>query len=229
MSLIEVLRVVLLLVWLVSPPFLAALALLRWRRARTASLAKSRIVIVIGVAALANWILLLVLLIKAETPYGAIFQTSALTHALLLFACVAAVASLVSSSGRWLLFFANFLLITTWVVAAYAPAHWMGAWDDGKVTIDGQPTSASVFIAHPWDSEAEAIVFVHIPAASDYFLSFGEEKVRLAGKHEYLRLPGGVWCLPSLRDMAFVESLPPNQLNQFRIASPQGWVVSVQF
>ena len=105
----------------------------------------------------------------------------------------------------------------------------MRAWNYAEVTIDGQPTSASVFIAHPWDSEAEAIVLVHVPDASDYFLSFGEEKVRLAGKHEYVRLPGGVWCLRSLRDMAFVESLPPNRLNQFRIASPQGTVVSVQF
>ncbi len=229
MSLIEVVRVVLILVWLVSPPFFAVLALLRWRRARTASTAKSRIVIAIGVAALANWILLLVLFIEAQTPYGVIFQTSALTHTLLFFACVAAVASLVLSSCRWLLFLANFLLITIWIAAAYAPAHWMEGWDDGKVTIDGQPTSASVFIAHPWDSEADAIVLVHVPAASDYFLSFGDEKVRVAGKHEYVRLPGGVWCLRSLRDMAFVEALPPNRLNQFRIASPQGRVVSVQF
>ena len=229
MSLIDVFRVVLILVWLACPPLLAVLALLRWRRSRTGSLARNRIVIAIGVAVLANWTLLLMLFVKAQTPYGTIFQTSVLTHTLLLFACVAGVASLVLSRGRWLLFFANFLLMTVWIGVAYAPAHWMRAWNYGEVTIDGQPTSASVFIANPWDSEAEAIVLVHVPAASDYFLSFGEEKIRLAGKHECVRLPGGVWCLPSLRDMGFVESLPPNRLNQFRIASPQGRVVSVQF
>ncbi len=228
MSLIEVFRVVLIVVWLVSTPFLAVLALLRGRRSRT-GLAQNRIVVAIGVAALANWILLLALFFKAQTPYGIVFRTSALTHTLLLFACVASVASLGLSRGRWLLFFANGLLMTVWIGVAYAPAHWMRAWNYGEVTIDGQLTSASVFIAQPWDSEAEAIVLVQVPAASDYFLSFGEEKVRLARKHECVRLPGGVWCLPSLRDMAFVESLPPNRLNQFRIASPQGRVLSVQF
>jgi len=205
----------------------------RWRSyvgdARTGSLAKSRILITIGLVAVANWILFIVLFIKAQTPYGAIFQTSALTDTLLLFSCVAAVASLILSSGRWLLFSANVFLITIWIAVAYAPAYWMGAWDYGKVTVDGRPTSASVFIAHPWDSEAEAIVLVHVPAASDYFLSFGEEKLRLAQKHEYVRLPRGVWCFPSLRDMAFVDPLPPKRLNEFRIAPPKGGVVSVQF
>ena len=229
MSFIEVFRVVPIVVWLVSPPFLAVLALLRWRRSRTGSLARNGMVIATGVTVLASWTLLLVLFVKAQTPYGIIFQTSALTHTLLLFACVAAIASLVLSRGRWLLFFANFLLMTVWIGVAYAPAHWMKAWDFGEVTIDGQPTSASVFIANPSDSEAEAIVLVHVPAASDYFLSFGEEKVRIAGKHEYIRLPGGVWCLPSLRDMAFVEPLPSTRFNEFRIASPHGKVISVQF
>ena len=229
MTLTAGLRVVLALVWLISPPFLAVLAVLGWRRAQSRGLGRGRIALAIGVAAVAAWVLFIVLLIKAQTPYGMIFQTSALTHALLLFSCVAAVASLVSSNGRWPLFFANFMLITLWVTVAYAPAHWLGEWDYGQASIDGRPTSASVYIAHPWDSEADAIVLVHVPAASDYFLSFGEEKVRLAGKHEYVRLPGGVWCLASLRDMAFVQPLPSHQLNEFRIASPQGGVVSVQF
>jgi hypothetical protein len=134
-----------------------------------------------------------------------------------------------SRSARWQLSFSNFLLVTLWVGIAYAPAHWLRTWNYATVTVNGRPSPASAFIADPWNSEAEAIVLVRVPAASDYFLSFGEEKVRLAGKHEYIRLPGGVWCLPSLRDMTFVEPLPSTQMNEFRIASPQGSLVSVQF
>jgi hypothetical protein len=229
MSLLQALRVVLVVAWLVSPPFLVALAVLRWRRSRTGSVTKSSILVPVAVVVVANWALFILLFIKAQTPYGVVFQTSALTHTLLFLSCVGAVASLTIATGRWLLFSANIFLITVWIVVAYAPAHWMGEWDYGKVTVDGRPTSASLFIAHPSDSEAEAIVLVHIPTVSDYFLSFGEEKVRLAGKHEYIRLPGGVWCLPSLRDMAFVDPLPPQRLNEFRIASPQGRIVSVHF
>src|SRR5260370_16967319 len=204
MTLTEVLRAVLIVAWLVSPPFLVLLALLIWRRKRQAgSWVRTRVAIPIGFAAVANWILFIVLVLKAQSPYGAIFQTSALTHTVLLFSCFAGVASLVLSRARWPLLLANLLLITLWVTIAYAPSHWLREWDYGNVTIDGHPTPASVFIGHPWDSEAEAIVLVHVPAVSDYFLSFGEEKVRVAAKHEYIHLPGAVWTFPSLPDMYF--------------------------
>ncbi len=124
---------------------------------------------------------------------------------------------------------ANFLLITLWVAIGYAPSHWLRKWGYGNVTVDGHPATASAFIAHPWDSEADAIVLVHVPAASDYFLSFGEEKVRIAGKHDYIRFPWGAWSFASLQDMAFVEPLPSHQINEFRIASPQGAIISIQF
>lgn len=229
MTLSEGLRAALVVVWLASPPFLAFLAVLRGRRVQTDWLAKTRIAIPIAVATVTNWVLFVVLLVKAQTPYGVIFRTSALMHTLLLFSFTAAVISLAVSNARWPLFSANSLLITLWIVIAYAPSHWLREWDYGKVSIDGHPTRASFFIAHPWDSEADAVVLVHVPAAADYFLSFGEEKFRLAGTHDYVRIPGGVWCLPSLRDMIFAQPLASHQLNEFRIASPQGRVVSVQF
>src|SRR5258708_20484579 len=102
MTLTEVLRAVLIVAWLVSPPFLVLLALLIWRRKRQAgSWVRTRVAIPIGFAAVANWILFIVLFLKAQSPYGAIFQTSALTHTLLLFSCFAGVASLVLSRARW--------------------------------------------------------------------------------------------------------------------------------
>src|ERR1700677_3685547 len=182
MSLLQALRVVLVVAWLVSPPFLVALAVLRWRRSRTGSVTKSSILVPVAVVVVANWALFILLFIKAQTPYGVVFQTSALTHTLLFLSCVGAVASLTIATGRWLLFSANIFLITVWIVVAYAPAHWMGEWEYGKVTVDGRPTSASLFIAHPSDSEAEAIVLVHIPTVSDYFLSFGGGEGSSSGK-----------------------------------------------
>ena len=230
MTVSQGLRAALIVAWLVSPPFLVLLAVLLWRRARQAgSWTRTPVATAIGVAAVANWVLFVTLFIKALTPYGSIFETSALTHALLLLSCIAAIASLVLSKGRWPSFFANFLMITLWVAIAYAPSHWLSEWNYGNVTIDGHPTTASIFIAHPWDSEAEAIVLVHVPAVSDYFLSFGEEKVRVAAEHEYIRVPGGVWSFRSLREMVFTEPLPSQQINEFRIASPRGGVVSVRF
>jgi hypothetical protein len=222
-------RAALLLAWLLSPPLLLLLALRVWRRTRPAESWKTRLWIAIGSVVLTDWILFVVLLIKAQTPYGAIFQTSRLTDGLLFLSCFALVASVAAHPARWSLLLASALLITLWVTIAYAPAHWLRKVDYGTVKIDERPAPASVYFGNPTDSEAEAIVLVHVPAAEDYFLSFGEEKVRVAADHEYVRLPGGIWCFRSMRDMVFTEPLPFRHMNEFRIASPKGGVVSVQF
>ncbi|MGC2743968.1 MAG: hypothetical protein WA672_12320 [Candidatus Angelobacter sp.] len=185
--------------------------------------------IAIGLEVLANWICFLVLLSKAQTPYGEMFQTSYVTGGLLLLSCFALVASMAARTARRTLSLANALLITLWVVIAYAPAHWLKKADFGSVEVDERPVPAVIYIGNPTDMEAEAIALVHVPAASDYFLSFGEERIRLAGQSEYVRLPGGIWCLRSMRDLAFTEPLPFRHTNEFRIASPKGEVISVQF
>jgi len=182
----------------------------------------------IGLAAVANWIVFTILLVKSQTPYGIVFLTSLLTHGLLLLSFLAATVSLILKRGKLPLLSANLLLITLWVVIVYAPSHWLRDWNYGSVRIDGRLTPASVYIGNPTDSEADAIMLVHVPAADDYFLSLGEEKIRVATKREYVRLPGGVWCLRSLLEMKFEEPLPPKQMNEFRIASSKG-VIAVQF
>ncbi len=222
-------RATLLLAWLLSPPVLLLLALRDWRRTRPAESWKIRLWKAVGSAVLANWILFVFLLIKAQTPYGSIFQTSHLTDVLLFLSCFALVSSIAAYPARCSLLLANVLLITLWVTIAYTPAHWLKKADFGSVKIDERPASASVYIGNPTDSEAEAIVLVHLAAAEDYFLSLGEEKVRVAAEHEYVRPPGGIWCFRSMRDMVFTEPLPFRNINEFRIASPKGGVVSVQF
>jgi hypothetical protein len=51
----------------------------------------------------------------------------------------------------------------------------------------------SLYIEHPTDSEAEGGVLVRVPAAADYFLSFGEEKVRAAAEHAGAADLAGWW------------------------------------
>ena len=221
-------RATLLLAWLLSPPFLVLLALRSWRRARPESW-KNRLWIAIGSTVLTNWILFIVLLIQAQTPYGDIFQTSHFTDGLLFLSCITLVASIAAYPANWSLLLASLLLMTLWITIAYAPAHWMRRADFGSVKIDERPVPAAVYIGNPTDSEAEAKVLVHVPAAEIYFLSFGEEKVRMAAEHEYAGLPGGIWCFRSMRDMVFTEPLTFRHVNEFRIASPKGGVISVQF
>jgi len=226
---ITVLRVVLFFAWLLSPPLLAISAFGSSGGAEATRASRKRNSSLIGSVAIANWILFIFLLIRSLTPYGMIFQTSLLTDVLVLASCIGAVVSLVVSAKRWPLLLANLVLITLWVGMAYAPAHWLRKCNYGKASVDGAATPALAYIGYPTDSDADAVVLVQIPAADDYFLSFEEETVRMAAKNEYVSLPGGVWVFQSLRDMSFTKPLPPKRMNEFRIMSPQGKIISVQF
>lgn len=223
-------RITILIAWLLSPVIIVMVAFLRRQKRDHDSLEHSRLRRAHALAIAANWILFVRLLIESQTPYGMDVQTSLLTHGLLVLASAGAVISISVRPRRWSCLLGNVILITLWVGVAYAPAHWLRKWDYGTVKIDGRPTPASIYIGNPTDSEAEAVVLVHVPAtAADYFISFEDEKVRTASAREYVRMPGGIWTFRSMREMVFTDPLPSRQINEFRIASPKGDIVSVQF
>lgn len=218
------------LAWLFSPLILLVLAVSACIRKRASSnRARLSLAVPAIVVASASWAIFLSLLAKAQTPYGDIFQTSALTHSLLLLCVLGVPAAFFVPNCRWRLLLANLLLITLWVGVGYAPSHFLRRWDDGDVTINGRPTSASIFIAHPWDSEAESMVLVRTGVVPDFFLNFAAETVHVEPKHPYVRVPGGVWTLYSLREMKFEQPLASNRVNELRFNTRNGSVVSVQF
>ncbi|MGB6974763.1 MAG: hypothetical protein WBD67_08790 [Terracidiphilus sp.] len=215
-------RAVGIVVWLISPG--SFLLIEAWNQWRSKWNLRSRRTLVAAVAAL-NWIGFAVLLIRAQTPYGMIFQTSILTMALLVMACV----GLVLSAKHWRLLLANAALVSLWVLVAYGQAHWMVSHGTGDVRINGRPANARIYIAYPTDSENEAVVMAEIQGAGEYFLSFDTGDVSRATRYAVLPLPDGVWTVPSLRQLKWTAALHPLKDNQFRFAAPDGRVVEVQF
>ena len=94
--------------------------------------------------------------------------------------------------------------------------------------MDEHQVNADIFFGEP-DGEAGAIVLVHLKDGRDYFLNFGTEKVRQGSTSEYARLFDGAWCFRSMQEGPFHEPLPFRNLNEFRIPTQDGHVVSVQF
>lgn len=216
------LRGFVIVIWLLSPAILLLLYL--WKQ-RKSLLGWKSLNWLIAASVAIDWLVFVVLLIRSQTPYGMIFSTSLLTHVLLVMACL----GVALCAKKWQLLLANLLLVTLWITIAYAPSHWMAHSGHGAVRINGQETRAAVYFGNPTDSEAEAIALVDIPGVGDYFLSFGTEKVRFAASRHYVHLPGGIWVFESLRQMSFVAPLSPTELNQFRIESPDGRLIEVQF
>ena len=217
------------ILWLLSPPILTVFGLREWIRKRRGGGLRVKLPLALGLVLLADWALFVNFMIQSGTPYGMYFRTTWVTAALLLLSFLTPIASLAAPMARWQLTLAGVLILTLWVCIGYAPAHYLSR-DFATVAVDDHPVAASVYLGHPTDMEAEAFALVRLEhGGGDYLLDFDSEKVRPANGSEYVRIPGGVWYLRSMQSGAFAEPLPSRQLNQFRILSRDGHIVTVQF
>ena len=217
------------IVWLLSPPILTVFGLRDWKRKRRGEGLRAKLPLALGIVLVADWVSFVNFVIQSGTPYGMYFHTTWVTAALLVLSILATIASLAAPMGRWQLALAGVLILSLWVCVGYAPAHYLHRFS-ATVAVDDHPVAASVYLGHPTDMEAEAFALVRLEhGAGDYLLDFDSEKVRLADGSEYVRIPGGVWYLRSVQSGAFTKVLPCRELNQFRILSRDGHVVTVQF
>ncbi len=218
------------ILWVVSAPILTVFGLRDWKRKHYGRGLGVKLPLAVGIVLLADWVFFVRFAIHSATPYGMFFRTTWPTAALLLFSSLATIASLASPMGRWQMAVGGVLISSLWICVAYAPAHYLSRIDFATVTVDGRPVAASVYLGHPTDMEAEAFALVRLEhGGGDYLLDFDSEKVRAANVKEYVHIPGGVWYLRSMQGGTFGEPLPPQQLNQFRVLSRDGRVVTVQF
>jgi hypothetical protein len=217
------------ILWLLSPLILTVLGLRDWRRKRRDTSSRLELALALGTVLLADWALFVYFAIQSATPYGMYFRTSWGTTALLLLSFLTAIAAFAARTGRWQFASASALIVSLWVCVGYAPAHYLRRADFGTVTVDEHPVAAYVYLGHPTDMEAEAFALVRLERGGDYLLNFDSEKVRPASASEYVRVPGGVWYLRSMQHGTFAEPLPPQRLNQFRVRSNDGHVITVQF
>ena len=111
----------------------------------------------------------------------------------------------------------------------YSPEHWLRRIDFGTVLLDDRPVRADLYFGDPRQSEAETVALVRVLGVGDYFLDFGDVSFREASKQRFLGFPGGVWSVKPMTAGHFNEPLPPNNLNEFRVPSLNGHIVTVQF
>lgn len=114
-----------------------------------------------------------------------------------------------------------------WLV--YSPEHWLERVNFGKVLLDDRPVQADIYMGHPTDNQGEVVALVHTTGEGDYFLDFNNELFREGTNHEFLRLNQGIWTYKPMREGQFRAALPLQNLNEFRLALPDGHVLTVKF
>ena len=112
----SVVRVSIAVIWLFSPPVLATLAVMRWRRGERSAGWKGVWPIVATSAVLMNWLLFLAFLFAGQIGgFGSHYMTTRLADWFLLLSLAVLIASLIARVGRWQLSLASVLVLALWV------------------------------------------------------------------------------------------------------------------
>lgn len=103
-------------VWLLSPPFLAVVALRSWKRTQRPVGWRATWPLVTAVAVLANWLLFITFIFTGQIGgFGSHYMTTRLADTFLLLSLIVLAASFLAYVGRWQLSLASFFMLALWV------------------------------------------------------------------------------------------------------------------
>ena len=224
-------RVAVLLAGLLLPPILGFVGAIRgWKQGQLPRDRKVFSSVALGAAVLANWLVFgFYILTEKIGGVGVNYSIGRFTFVFLILSLSLIILSIRADSFRTGLSLANFLMLIMWFSIAYAPEHWLKRMGYERVTVDGRPVPAKMYIGNPRQSEAEAVAVVHVPRVGDYFLDFSDETFREACKHEVVALPFGAWTWRKMGRGRFNPPLPFRNVNEYRIPLSGGRVLIVAF
>lgn len=222
-------RICLRLAGLLLPPALAVVCVIRGWKKRSLGDWKKISPVLLGVLAVINWCVLVCFIANEKVGVGLDYHLSRWTPALLGFSLLSLVLSVGAYAFRRTFVIANFLLLLMWFDTGYAPTHWLERVDFGNVTVDGQHIPAAVYIGTPTLSEAEAVALVHVPGIGNYFIDFSSERYREASSHEVIASRFGAWTWKPMNQGPFRPPLPYLHVNECRIPTSDGRVMTVAF
>jgi hypothetical protein len=112
----SLIRVSIAAVWLLSPPFLAGLALRLWGRRQCPVGWKATWPLITAVAVLANWLLFITLVFMGQIGgFGSHYMTTRLADIFLLVSLLVLIAPFLAYVGRWQLSLASILMFALWI------------------------------------------------------------------------------------------------------------------
>ena len=116
LQLASVVRISIAAIWLLSPPVLATLAVMHWRRGERRAGWKGVWPVVSASAVLINWLLFLAFLLAGQIGgFGSHYMTTRLADWFLPLSLAVLIASVIAYVGRWRLSLASVLLLALWV------------------------------------------------------------------------------------------------------------------
>jgi len=218
-------QVAILTAGLILPPVLGVVSVARASRIE-GSAGPRRLSFVLGVVALANWLMFFILLSRSRDSHPMPYRLSSLQ---LLVTALLVLVSLRGYTPRAPLIIANLVLVSLWFTFGYAPEHWLTLMNKHSVAIGQRKMPAAIYFGNPRNSEAEAIALIHVPNVGNYYFDFAEEKYRRASEWDIVPTPYGAWTWRRMTDGQLHEPLPSPEINECQIPLLDGHVLTVTF
>jgi hypothetical protein len=97
------------------------------------------------------------------------------------------------------------------------------------VTLDGRPVKADAYLGNPTFYESDAFLLVRIGYKENYLFNFDAGTFRPVFSYEFVRLYWAVFIFMPMSKGPWLAPLPTKNINEFRLAAPNGHTLKVRF
>jgi len=98
-----------------------------------------------------------------------------------------------------------------------------------SVTLDGRSVRADAYIGNPTMYESDAFLLIRTSGNGDYLLNLDGETFRPVSTYEFVSLHWAVFIFRPMSKGPWRAPLPTKNINEFRVAAPNGHTPTVRF
>jgi hypothetical protein len=121
-------------------------------------------------------------------------------------------------------------LVCTSLFFLLAPEHLLRRMNNfAAVTLDGRPVNADAYIGNPTFYESDAFLLVRTGYKENYLFNFDDGTFRPVSSYEFVPLHWAVFTFKPMSKGPWRAPLPTKNINEFRVAAPNGHTLTVRF
>jgi hypothetical protein len=121
-------------------------------------------------------------------------------------------------------------LVCAFLFSLLVPEHLLRRANNfASVTLDSRSVSSDAYIGNPTMYESDAFLLIRISGNGDYLFNFDGETFRPVPTCEFVPLHWVVFIFRPMSKGPWHAPLPTKNINEFRVAAPNGHTLIVRF
>jgi hypothetical protein len=121
-------------------------------------------------------------------------------------------------------------LVCTLLFFLLAPEHLLRRVNNfAAVTLDGRPVNADAYLGNPTSYQSDAFLLLRTGYKENYLFNFDAGTFRPVSSYEFVPLHWAVFIFKPMSKGPWRAPLPSQNLNEFRVAAPNGHTLIVRF